>query len=256
MVDCSSLLLLVTLLQVLSILGVSLAAVIPQLNAFLAYGKTLTSYNGNAFINIYIAKKRFVDFYLLDWVLSLSNLIYFSCNSPHFTNFTLVSVLNLLQSIRRIYECLYVSKHSPTSKIHIFHYFAGIFFYSIVNLIPLLTFISNPYSYHSNTTKLFIPIALFFWASYDQFFNHYLFAIQKKYTLPNQRLFKYLVCPHYFDEVLIYLSQFLIIPNLNFSLIVVWVVINLGISANQSYLFYQKNNLLKTKHFKIIPFLY
>lgn len=39
-----------------------------------------------------------------------------------------------LQTLRRLYECIFISKFSQAAKMHLGHYLLGIFFYILVNI--------------------------------------------------------------------------------------------------------------------------
>lgn len=49
-------------------------------------------------------------------------------------------------------------------------------------------------------------MAVYFWAWSKQHSCHVQLASLKKYTLPSEGLFQFLICPHYTCECLIYLS--------------------------------------------------
>ncbi|KAG0674256.1 3-oxo-5-alpha-steroid 4-dehydrogenase [Pichia californica] len=110
---------------------------------------------------------------------------------------------------------------------------------------------------HPKIINIVIAFIIFLFASYDQWINHNILSNQIKYTLPNYGLFKYVICPHYFDESMIYLSLLIIKPCISFIIIFLWVLINLTISANQSYIFYKEKKEIKiSNHYIIIPFIY
>lgn len=81
-------------------------------------------------------------------------------------------------------------------------------------------------------------LAVFFAASLKQNECHRYLASLKKYTLPNEGLFAYLVCPHYTCECLIYLAiAFVAAPQgvlLNSSVLcgLAFVAVNLGATAS------------------------
>lgn len=247
--------------------SVLLAACIPSFDSFFKYGKTLPSkpishslHLPYDFQDIYVPKIWFTHFYIIHFLLSIINILVFFivdyANKNVCSDLQLIICFNLIQSGRRLYECLYVSKFSNTAKIHIFHYLVGVIFYTSINIIPLLMHYTNeelPLQY----SKCILSILLFITASYDQYNNHNLLANQKKYTLPTTALFKYVVCPHYFDEVLIYLSIFIIKPTISFFIVFAWVFINLTISAQHSYKFYTNNKEVDiSNHCIIIPYIY
>ena len=54
--------------------------------------------------------------------------------------------------------------------------------------------------------KTLVAVAMFLYASINQYRCHRHLAGLKKYSLPELGLFRYLICPHYFCECLVYLS--------------------------------------------------
>jgi 3-oxo-5-alpha-steroid 4-dehydrogenase 3 / polyprenol reductase len=55
--------------------------------------------------------------------------------------------------------------------------------------------------------KIVVGVAGFLFASYKQNECHEYLATLRKYTLPDEGLFQYLICPHYTCECLVYLSM-------------------------------------------------
>ena len=71
-------------------------------------------------------------------IIKLKN-VFGYLDSPHYYTirassiFLALSMLSI-QTLRRLYECLFISKFSQISKIHLGHYLLGIFFYMLVNI--------------------------------------------------------------------------------------------------------------------------
>lgn len=241
------------------------ASFFPSLDSFLKYGKTLqqTKVSHNLHLpfnieNLYVPKKWFTHFYIIHLILSITNFYIFFVfveNNTFFTDLNIICIFNLIQSSRRLYECIYVSKFSTISKIHIFHYVVGLIFYISVDIIPLLMLLLNN-ELKPNFLNCLIAISIFIFFSFDQWKNHNILSKQKKYSLSNRGFFNYLLCPHYLDESMIYFSMFVLKPSFSYFIIFLWVVINLSVSAKQSYIFYKSKNIDITKHYIIIPFLY
>lgn len=238
--------------------------------------------------SIYVPKPWFYHFYILSTFLSLSlfTLSFFPnfivntfvkkfliselvINSPiSFKQFLLLSLFNVIQGIRRTHECLFVFVPSNKSKMHISHYLVGLFFYASINILPFLFFLpeqnelkttGNPYSISFSVYDL-IAIYLFVVASADQSRNHRHLSTLKKYTKPFKGLFEYCCCAHYFDEIIIYLSHFIVFRRIPSFLAFVWVVSNLSVSANETYIYYlnnvDENDKIKNNYWRIIPFVY
>lgn len=87
------------------------------------------------------------------------------------------------------------------------------------------------------TSKVPSTVTAFLVASWKQHECHKHLAGLKKYTLPSQGLFKYIVCPHYFCECVIYaVIAFVAAPPgswFNRSVLcgLLFVAVNLGATA-------------------------
>ena len=135
--------------------------------------------------------------------------------------------------------------------------------------VKLRDFIKNSY------INLSIAFLIFGMANLHQFRSHCILASlrQKKtnqkilssnsksstYGLPRGDWFEYVTCPHYFAEILIYLS-FVIIMKFNYGVLLLffWVVLNLSLNAKKSHQWYfNKFKEVYPKSRKImIPFLW
>lgn len=268
---------------------VLLANNVPCLKVLLKYGKTLQKGDLNARLNrflgqLYVPKSFFKHFYVLDLIFCSANIYILKYGFKEYLQledtgeviprysaigkhqFQILASMMFLQSSRRVYECFYVSKFSNTAKIHVSHYLVGCYFYLGVNLEPLLCYLLGHQSGNIDAVNRekwplldFFAIILFSFASIDQYENHLYLSHLVKYNVPRRRLFRYLSCPHYLDEILIYLSCFLVLRTAESFLVFAWTLVNLSCSANQSYQFYtQKSEDLKqrTNYWRILPFLY
>ncbi|KAL2822530.1 protein DFG10 [Aspergillus granulosus] len=163
--------------------------------------------------------------------------------------------LMLIQGLRRLYECLSLSKPS-TSRMWFVHWLAGIAFYLTVAVAIWIegagTVLSHTLSLDdfslatrfSGRTLVCIPI--FILASGIQHdCHHYLYSL-KRYTLPTHPMFSKLVCPHYTAECMIYLSIAVLaapqgeIVNKTVLSALTFVVINLGITASTTREWYRQ----------------
>ena len=153
-----------------------------------------------------------------------------------------------VQSSRRLYECLFLSKSSSSSRMWIGHYLIGLTFYFFVNIA---IFVDHLYQDHSLLGLPQSPLkgrhfmlnfdaaalAMFAMASVKQHQYHEYLSSLKKYTLPDQHAFCYIIAPHYTAECFIYLSiSILAAPqgtfiNLTVLCALVFVVVNLGVTA-------------------------
>lgn len=109
-----------------------------------------------------------------------------------------------------------------------------------------------------------LGVALFSLGWLKQYECHARLASLKKYTLPSQGWFRYIVCPHYTSECLLYLGMSIITapPDRYFNLTVllglVFIVVNLGTTASGTKAWYEHKfgrDQVAAK-WKMIPFLW
>lgn len=185
--------------------------------------------------------------------------------------------LVLIQVVRRLYECSFLSVYSE-AKMNIVHYLFGHSFYFGVGLSvlaeapgfsaqsELLTMwlkfdpkffstIGKPgdvvFEGKFLTLNHTIGVALFLFASVLQFHSHWILAklrkdkkgqvVTLKHSIPRGSLFDLLSCPHYFAEILIYLSMCIIFEgkSATWLLVCCFVVLNqmvVGLFNHQWYL--------------------
>ncbi|CCC67904.1 hypothetical protein NCAS_0A13460 [Naumovozyma castellii] len=216
---------------------------------FLQYGKTLnTAQSGDVMtlwdkiIHFTVPKSYFSHFYYLSAILSVSTLYVY----PKYP----VVWLLAFHSLRRLYETLFVCKYTSKSRMNWSHYVVGIWFYTVLHLILNICLYFERISPTINISALFILIL----ASWDQYKNHRVLAHLRKYSLPTQRLFKIVCCPHYLDEMIIY-STFLSY-NAEFIWPLIWVVVSLSISAIETKNFYKSKFVEENvPDYSIIPYI-
>ncbi len=178
------------------------------------HGKTANTNNDSH----YVSKRCFIHFYLIGVCCNLW--IYQNKRS----RITIVFIVHIL---RRFIECL-LRPYSIDSKMHILHYLAGITFYPIAGYA-----ISKN---HHNDQIGSIWLLIFFNLSIVQMRAHReLHALRtssKMYQrIPKQGMFRFLLCPHYLSEILLYLT--FAYPYCNFPsvLVLMFVFTNLSISG-------------------------
>ena len=112
--------------------------------------------------------------------------------------------------------------------------------------------------------KTLAGIIMFLYASINQYRCHRHLAGLKKYSLPELRLFRQLICPHYFCECLVYLSLAITAAPegelLNKTLLcaLAFVVANLGVTASGTRKWYAEkfgSKAIETK-WNMIPFVF
>ncbi|ANQ09599.1 3-oxo-5-alpha-steroid 4-dehydrogenase family protein [Plasmodium coatneyi] len=169
-----------------------------------------------------ISKKHFSHFYIIGLVVNSVLLICDLSQRARSEQTVLhcISITNVLlqvQLVRRLLEQLLVVRTTPKSVMHVFSYLLGVTFYLV-----------TPYSLHNNdkreyTTGGLLPVVVFLLGTLIQYDAHVRLAklrpkgtkkLDSPYKVPHGGLFYFVSCPHYFAEILIYLSFLLL--NWNF----------------------------------------
>lgn len=192
-------------------------------------------------------------------------------------------IMFLVHCIRRFIECLIIS-HFGQSTMNALGYCVGLFHYVI---IPLS--ICNVRKSKENFPKpafylliwplwQFVVMVSYCLASSYQTQAHYtlyklkLLSIEKatrsedkviEYSVPVGQLFEYIICPHYFTEILIYLCFCAMSFDGTLMLALVWVSSNLAVAADNQYTWYLNKALpndskrLKSRNVKrLFPFVW
>ncbi|KAI1815273.1 3-oxo-5-alpha-steroid 4-dehydrogenase [Poronia punctata] len=175
-----------------------------------------------------------------------------------------------LQGARRLYEYLAVLRPS-SSRMWIIHWLLGNAFYLCTSVSvwvegssSLLNYFDQDASYSRvPPLKLVVGIPLFFFAWITQYRCHRHLGSLPKYSLPNEGLFRYLICPHYTCECLIYLSMSVMAApegqyyNRTLACAVLFVLVNLGVTANGTkQWYYEKFGAIAQGRWKMIPFVF
>lgn len=187
---------------------------------------------------------------------------------------SLVTLLLVVQCLRRLCECFWVMPGGRDSKMHLIHYLIGITYYPVL----LLSFSSGNFASYSPKTDwtTWCFILLFISSSLVQFYCHLILGLERKRLSPKPKSknvmekchrpincfpFKFLHAPHYTAELGIYLSiaginSFRPVDCLN----LLWILSILGVSACNSADFLCKTGRYKTHkefcQYLMIPFLF
>lgn len=114
------------------------------------------------------------------------------------------------------------------------------------------------------SAKTTIAVPLFLIASVAQYDSHAYLAKLKKYTLPEHRLFRWILCPHYTSECAIYLALAVVAApagqmlNKTILTVLIFTVVTLAITSESTRSWYaQKFGEEKIKQrSRMLPFLY
>ncbi|KAK9381458.1 uncharacterized protein V2V93DRAFT_391157 [Kockiozyma suomiensis] len=168
-----------------------------------------------------------------------------------------------IQCARRWYECLYVEKMSNKARIRLGHYLVGHLFYLAVSCAILCDSLQNSINPSPNALSLSscsVAFVLYLTAARAQYSAHKQLASLKKYSPPPPTfLFKYLVCPHYTAEIVVYISIAVICDFSSATVaVIIWTIVNLGASAEQSRAFYvdKFGEKVVDGKYNIIPFVF
>ncbi|KAF3064714.1 Polyprenol reductase [Daldinia childiae] len=164
----------------------------------------------------------------------------------------IVWALMSLQGARRLYEYVAIVR-SSSSKMWIIHWVLGIAYYFCTSISIWIHGSRSIQSSDRRTFNIDIPSfntvfgVITFWASwFMQYRCHRYLSQLKKYSLPVDGLFQYLVCPHYTCECVLYLSLALIaapvgqLYNRTLICAVLFVAVNLGVTANGTKKWYSE----------------
>ncbi|ETI27690.1 hypothetical protein G647_00139 [Cladophialophora carrionii CBS 160.54] len=234
----------------------------------------------------------FTHFYVLSLVCSLTTLSTFCYyeyyhqatikQNPDLVTAAFCAHLMLLQGLRRLLECVYVTQNG-TSRMWVGHYTIGMAFYIVTNVAIWIEQLWRPPSSPATaepsilwTWKTILCTVVFFGASERQSRYHQYLSSLKKYSLPEKYAFQYLIAPHYTMECVIYLSMALLdapfifnqgsqLPtpttiNWTLACALMFVVVNLGVTADGTKEWQRKKfhdqRFEIAKRWRIIPWLF
>ncbi|KAI1124360.1 hypothetical protein F5Y10DRAFT_31729 [Nemania abortiva] len=174
-----------------------------------------------------------------------------------------------LQAVRRLYEYLVVLRPSP-SRMWIIHWLLGNTFYLCTSVsiwvegsMSIQCFGGNCPGIQVPPLKSVIASFVFLTAWFMQYRCHRYLAGLKKYSLPDDGLFRYLVCPHYTCECMLYLSLAVMaapegqLYNQTLACAVLFVSANLGVTAHGTKLWYGERFGSRVKgRWKMIPVVF
>ncbi|NXT54124.1 PORED reductase, partial [Pluvianellus socialis] len=184
----------------------------------------------------------------------------------------LVLLLLWLHSCRRLAECLWTSVFSD-SVIHIVQYCFGLAYYIAVGSTVLCQVPTNVRNGKRLSVQIcwyhVVGVLMYIWASLHQHRCLVVLANLRKsksgkvvslsHSVPFGGWFERVSCPHYFAELLIYVSMAVTLGfhNVTWWCVVIYVLSNQALAAVLCHEFYQKNFSSYPKHRKaFIPFVF
>ncbi|KAK0621367.1 hypothetical protein B0T17DRAFT_494031 [Bombardia bombarda] len=175
-----------------------------------------------------------------------------------------------LQGSRRVYEHALVFRRS-NSKMWIVHWVLGLGFYLFTSVSiwvegsrAVLDKSIGDTDGFAPLIKIFVAIPVFLFAWVNQYKCHKHLAGLKKYSMPDEGLFRRLVCPHYTCECLLYLSMTIVaapegqLCNKTLLCALTFVSVNLGVTASGTRKWYVDKFGIKlvVEKWNMIPFVF
>nr|PVC50925.1 hypothetical protein MACL_00001903 [Theileria orientalis] len=192
-----------------SLFAVLLTYSFRPLFTYTLYGKRLKSYYLKVSPKFLVPKNCFANFYLLSILL---NIFLFYKERLEITN--LYRVMYITHVLRRLLEQAFLFTKLPKpSFLHVVGYLFGLwYFYSLIFSYYVATALAlnNPSSYY----PFGYSVLLNCFAQFLQFYSHVKLSELRRdvkdetrvYKVPTAGPFKYILCPHYLAEILIYVS--------------------------------------------------
>ncbi|CAK7200746.1 hypothetical protein SEUCBS139899_003445 [Sporothrix eucalyptigena] len=180
--------------------------------------------------------------------------------------------LEAVQTGRRMYEYLCVFKPSK-AKMNAEHFLMGFIYYAIMSVAVWVEGSQAIMTAKQHNTK-FVPesafakivVGTFFFllAWVGQYRCHAHLASLKKYSLPEEGLFRYLISPHYTCELSMYVALSIVtapegrLVNRTVFSSLLFVLANLGVTADRTKRWYSEKFGAErvAKKWRIIPFVF
>ncbi|CAK7232181.1 hypothetical protein SBRCBS47491_008182 [Sporothrix bragantina] len=180
-----------------------------------------------------------------------------------------------LQTGRRLYEYLCVFKPSK-AKMNAAHFLLGFMYYAIMSVAvwvegsqAIVTtrqqkLVTDTAAQKETVAKIAVGTAFFFLAWVGQFRCHVHLAGLKKYSLPEEGLFRYFISPHYTCEFFLYVALSIVtapagrLVNRTVLSSLLFVLAGLGVTADRTKQWYSDKFGAErvAKKWRMIPFVF
>ncbi|XP_040451736.1 polyprenol reductase [Falco naumanni] len=230
----------------------------------------------NGFLLICLFQAKFLGGLLPSWIQCVHRALgrdsqSEDIDSEHFSAL-LVLLLLWLHSCRRLAECLWTSVFS-NGVINIVQYCFGLVYYVAVGSTVLCQVPTNVRNGKELSVQIswyhIVGVTMYIWASLHQHRCLVILANLRKsksgkvvslgHNVPFGDWFERVSCPHYFAELLIYVSMAIMLGfhNMTWWCVVLYVLFNQALAAVLCHEFYHKNFSSYPKHRKaFIPFVF
>ncbi|XP_064917015.1 polyprenol reductase [Columba livia] len=230
----------------------------------------------NGFLLIWLFRAEFLGESLPSWIQPMHRALGRDSRSEgtDSESFSALLVLLLLwlHSCRRLAECLWTSVFS-SGVIHVVQYCFGIVYYIAVGSTVLCQVPANVRNGKELSVQIswyhVVGVVMYIWASLHQHRCLVILAnlrrsksgkvVSLSHSVPFGDWFERVSCPHYFAELLIYVSMAITLGfhNVTWWCVVMYVLFNQALAAVLCHEFYQKNFSSYPKHRKaLIPFIF
>jgi 3-oxo-5-alpha-steroid 4-dehydrogenase 3 len=243
--------------------GSLIATIVPPIRCITQHGKGLKHGNPNVLASriLTVPKSYFRHMY----VVGILSGLYFAMNAIsrptrlhilHQQQTYVVFAFYLFQVGRRSYETFYLTIYGE-SRMHMAAYLLGLVYYILVPMsLSQQASSATSEAVPVMFARLLLAFAVFVVSSFAQYethaqlFKNKLRMMNKRneldgdsekmqYPLPRGLMFDWVLCPHYTAEIGVYLSFVLVRPyNLSSWAMLVWVIANLSVSADNHYRYY------------------
>ncbi len=221
-----------------------------------------------------IPKSWFTHFYIVGFMVNsgvLLRLFDFGCPPSETEIASPAQALSLslfhFHVSRRLFECLYQTSFSPTSRMNIAHYALGITFYCLAPFTLVTassrskaTCVSSPLEGlnllldcdRATFNRFLAGTLLLLFGSLHQNASHAILAGLRSrlnhgatgshYFIPRGGFFEFVSCPHYLMEVIIYVGLALVAGPTDTHILsmVCFVTLNLSFTARETHSWYRK----------------
>lgn len=205
----------------------------------LNHGKTMNKCCDSA---ILVSKKRFEDFYLLGFTVNVFIIM---------INPSALLLIFQLHLLRRLIETHFLMTYSITSNMHFIHYLVGLSFYPMISLVLIA---ESPKRLNLCGFGVFCILSFLQFQAHHILYNLRMASIEHQ-PLPRIHLFRLLLCPHYFLEILLYCwIQYQLSFSKTSTAAFFFVFTNIFISSIQTRTWYQLS-FGPDSRYAIIPFL-
>lgn len=253
------------------ILAAAAARFVPLLKHLSGHGKTATIKSNHKSSLFWIPKSCFRQFYVVGffWTTAVATLL----NCTPLPN-SAVETTVLVHLLRRLYECTCVHKFHPKSKMHVLGWLLGVGHYV---LLPF-SVVGRGDDETTNPLLSSVLVALNLVFQFQQHRHHAFLAELRKSDrgatatiVPQKGWFRWVLCPHYLAEILVYLTwALMIVPGENNNewnestvvdwcchhrhwFLFLWVATNLTVSSLNNYDWY-KQRYSSISQSALIPF--